>query len=83
MMHLVRLLLSGRNLVRNGEPIVRFEGEERDLLLSIRDGTWSFDDIMALADSLQTDIRDGLGACPLPQEPDLPAIDILLRELQP
>ena len=38
---------------------------------------------MALADSLQADIRDGLDACPLPPEPDLPAIDALLRKLQP
>ena len=83
MMHLVRLLLSGRNLVRNGEPIVRFEGEERERLLSIRDGAWSFDDIMALADSLQADIRAGLDACPLPPEPDFASIDNLLRELQP
>ena len=83
MMHLVRLLLSGRNLVRNGEPIVRFEGAERDRLLSIRDGAWSFGEIMALADSLQADIRDGIDACPLPPEPDLAAIDNLLRELQP
>ena len=83
MMHLVRLLLSGRNIVRNGEPIVRFDGAERDRLLSIRDGTWSFDDLMSLADSLQSDIRDGLAACPLPPEPDIAAIDALLRELQP
>ena len=69
----MRLLLSGRNLVRNGEPIIRFEGAERDRLLSIRDGAWSFDDIMALSDSLQAGIRGGLEACPLPPEPDLPA----------
>lgn len=83
MMHLVRLLLSGRNIVRNGEPIVRFEGAERDRLLSIRDGAWSFDEIMALAESLQADIRSAIDACPLPAEPDLAAIGNLLRELQP
>ena len=83
MMHLVRLLLSGRNIVRNGEPIVRFDGAERDRLLSIRDGAWAFDDIMVLADSLQADIRADLDACPLPPEPDLAAIDKILQELQP
>ena len=83
MMHLVRLLLSGRNIVRNGEPIVRFEGAERDRLLSIRDGKWSFDEIMSLADSLQADIRSGLDSCPLPPEPDRAAIDALLLDLQP
>ncbi len=83
MMHLVRLLLSGRNIVRNGEPIVRFEGAERDRLLSIRDGAWSFDEIMSLAESLQADIRSEIDACPFPPEPDLAAIDNLLRELQP
>ena len=38
MMHTVRLLLSGRSLMQNGHPIVRFEGEELALLLSIRRG---------------------------------------------
>ena len=75
--------LMRRNIVRNGEPIVRFEGAERDRLLSIRDGAWSFDEIMALAESLQADIRSEIDACPLPAEPDLAAIDNLLRELQP
>ena len=38
MMHLVRLLLSGENIVKTGEPIVRFGGERLETLLSIRRG---------------------------------------------
>ena len=35
MMHLVRLLLSGENIVKTGEPIVRFDGERLLLDLSL------------------------------------------------
>ena len=33
MMHTVRLLLSGRSLMQSGRPIVRFEGDQLELLL--------------------------------------------------
>ena len=35
MMHLTRLLFSGENIVKNGEPIGRFEGEKLETLLPI------------------------------------------------
>lgn len=83
MMHLIRLLQSGLNIVRHGAPIVRFEGAERDRLLAIRDGKWTFDEIMSFSDSLQADIRSEIDTSPLPPEPDIAAIDALLQELQP
>lgn len=57
MMHLTRLLLSGENIVKYGEPIVRFSGEKLDLLLSIRQGKWSFDMIMEHAKKIQLEIE--------------------------
>jgi hypothetical protein len=49
MMHTVRLLLSGKSLMEVGRPIVRFSGEQLALLMSIRNGKLSFDEIMAIA----------------------------------
>jgi hypothetical protein len=49
MMHTVRLLLSGKSLMEFGRPIVRFSGEQLDLLMSIRSGKRPFDEIMAIA----------------------------------
>ena len=55
MMHTVRLLLSGRSLMRSGAPIVRFAGEQLGLLMSIREGKLSFDQIMSIAQDILAD----------------------------
>jgi hypothetical protein len=52
MMHTVRLLLSARSILQSGEPIVRFEGEPLALLMSIREGRRSFEELMGIAEGL-------------------------------
>ena len=44
--HCVRLLLSGENILTNGEPIVRFEGEQLQYLKDIRAGKFEYSKIM-------------------------------------
>ena len=80
MMHLTRLLFSGESIVKNGEPIVRFEGEKLETLLSIRRGEWTFDEIMAHAEKIQTEIESGKGR--LPVESDKARIDALIAEVK-
>ena len=46
MMHCLRLLLSGENILRNGEPIVRFEGKDLEYLMSIRRGEMDYEQLM-------------------------------------
>ena len=65
MMHLTRLLFSGESIVKNGRPIVRFEGEQLQTLLSIRRGEWKFSDIIAHAEAIQARIIDGKGRLPV------------------
>ena len=79
MMHLTRLLFSGENIVKCGEPIVRFEGEKLATLLSIRRGEWTFDEIMAHAEKIQAEIESGKGC--LPVESDKARIDALIAEV--
>jgi len=55
MMHTVRLLLSGRSIMANGEPIVRFSGEPLALLMSIREAKLSFEEIMSIAQDILAD----------------------------
>jgi predicted nucleotidyltransferase len=55
MMHTVRLLLSGRALMETGQPIVRFSGEQLALLMSIREGKLSFDEVTAIAQAILAD----------------------------
>ena len=79
MMHLTRILFSGENIVKNGEPIVRFEGKKLETLLSIRRGEWTFDEIMAHAEKIQAEIESGKGR--LPVESDKARIDALIAEV--
>lgn len=79
MMHLTRLLFSGENIVRNGEPIIRFEGEKLKTLLSIRRGEWTFDEIMAHAEKIQSSIEAGKGNLPL--DCDRSKVEDLIREV--
>ncbi|UCH71810.1 MAG: nucleotidyltransferase domain-containing protein, partial [Thermoplasmatales archaeon] len=46
MTHCVRLLMSGENILRNGEPIVRFEGKQLEYLLNIRKGKLKYEAIV-------------------------------------
>lgn len=64
MMHLTRLLFSGENIVKHGEPLVRFEGEKLAMLLSIKRGEWTFDEIMANAEKIQCEIEAGKESLP-------------------
>ena len=79
MMHLVRLLLSGENIVMTGEPIVRFDGERLETLLSIRRGEWKFDEIMAFADEKKSVIEAGKGS--LPSDCDKAKVDELIASV--
>jgi len=55
MMHTLRLLLSGRSILQNGTPIVRFAGNDHELLMDIRAGKLNFDQIMEIANGVMAD----------------------------
>jgi uncharacterized protein len=81
MMHTVRLLLSGKSLMENGRPIVRFDGESLDLLMSVRAGKLRFEEIMELAQSILADCERLKHLSHLPEACDLSAASKLLRNL--
>jgi hypothetical protein len=81
MMHTVRLLLSGRSILENGAPIVRFQGESLNLLMAIRAGEMSFDQIMSMADGLVADCERLKASSALPETCDIARASQLLREL--
>jgi predicted nucleotidyltransferase len=81
MMHTVRLLLSGRAILERGEPIVRFEGEPLQLLLDIRAGKQTFEEILALAEGLIADCERLRAVSDLPEICDTTAASRLLRSL--
>lgn len=81
MMHTVRLLLSGRSLMESGKPIVRFEGEQLALLMSIREGRLSFDEIMAIAQDVLADCERLKAGADLPETCDTAQASALVRKV--
>jgi predicted nucleotidyltransferase len=76
-MHLLRLLLSGRHLVEHGEPLVDVS-EHRERLLAVRRGEVGWDEIEAWRTSLTTGMNAALATSPLPGEPDRALVEELL-----
>lgn len=80
-MHLLRLLISGRHLVRHGEPLVDV-GDHREMLLAVRRGELPWDEITRLRAALTADMDKALAATPLPAAPDRPRIEDWLISLR-
>lgn len=81
MMHTVRLLLSGRSLMQSGAPIVRFAGEQLALLISIREGKLSFEEIMSMAQDILADCGRLKATADLPDMCDIVEASALLRTI--
>jgi predicted nucleotidyltransferase len=81
MMHTVRLLLSGRSILQNGFPLVRFSGNDLQLLLDIRAGRLSFDQIMEIAIDVTADCERLKSSTNLPDTCDKQAATCLLRDV--
>jgi hypothetical protein len=76
-MHLVRLLLSGIALLRDGIVVVRVE-EHRDRLLAVRDGLVPWAEIDAWRLELHRDLDAAYATTRLPQRPDYEAANRFL-----
>jgi predicted nucleotidyltransferase len=81
MMHTVRLLLSGRSLMQTGLPIVRFSGHQLSLLMDIRSGKFSFDEILSVAEDILEDCERLKTSADLPDVCDAEKAGSLLREI--
>ncbi len=75
-MHLIRLLLMGREILR-GEGVV-VKRPDRDYLLSVRNGAFEYDEIVACSDNLVAELETLYDDAPLPEAPDVEKIDALL-----
>ena len=82
-MHLVRLLLSGIALLRDGVVVVRVE-DHRDRLLAIREGSVSWQEVDACRLELYADLDAAYASTRLPERPDYEAANrFLLRHAGP
>ncbi|MFE5723575.1 DNA polymerase beta superfamily protein [Streptomyces erythrochromogenes] len=78
-MHLLRLLLSCRDLLRTGLLSID-AGPYRDRLLAVRRGELGWDEVDAWMTRLQEETEKALAGTPLPEEPDRARVeDFLVR----
>ena len=77
--HCMRLLFSGINIMRHGEPIVRFEGEQLQLLRDIRNGKFSYEEVMTMVEEKMAEL-DGIETT-IPHSVNAKQLDKLYRDL--
>lgn len=80
-MHLLRLLLSGRHLVEHGQPLVHV-GDLRDRLLAVRRGEMGWPEIERWRAELTAEMDAAVERGPLPPEPDRRRVAALLYEVR-
>lgn len=80
-MHLIRLLLMARELLRDGECNV-YREQDRDFLLRIRAGSMTANEVQTLAEDLDRECLSLRDHSPLPEDPDRARIESILMEVQ-
>lgn len=78
-MHLVRLMHMAREILEHGKVIVK--RPDREELLAIRGGAWSYDRLIEWAEGQDAALDDIYKSSPLPHAPDRAALDRLCISL--
>ena len=82
MAHCMRLLLSGLNVVRNGEPLVRLSGKNLEDVMAIRTGQRTdYDAIMKDVEEKLEELRGAEKASTIPESVDNDKIEELYSEV--
>ena len=77
--HLIRLLRTGLEIL-NGKGLIVKRPDAQDLL-DIRDGAYSYDDLVKEAENLDAQLNEVYKASPLPDEPDTEAIERIYLDI--
>ncbi len=80
-MHLLRLLLAARTLLREGRLVVDV-GADRDRLLAVRRGECDWSGVERWRLALHAELDEALDATPLPAAPDGGTVDRWLRSVR-
>lgn len=81
MMHCCRLLISGKNILINGSPIVKFTGTELQFLKDIRANKYKYEDIMKYVEEQLVDLKKLYESSQLQYGTNIHKIDKLFKEL--
>jgi uncharacterized protein len=81
MMHTVRLLLSAENIAKNGEPIIRFTGDNLTFLKDIRSGSFEYDYIFKYAQDMEIELKELFEKSSLPWGCDMNYVNSLYKNM--
>jgi len=81
MMHCMRLLISGENILKEGFPIVKFTGKDRDYLIKIRAGEMKYEDIMNEINQKMLKLEELYNTSNIPHSVNVPKINELYEEI--
>lgn len=81
MMHCMRLLMSGENILENGSPLVRFSGVDLDYLMEIRGSKLPYEDLMAEVDKRMAGLQKLKDNSSLPDRVNQKKLNELYKEL--
>lgn len=79
-MHLIRLLITGQDILE-GRGINTHRPEEHQLLMGIRNGEYTFADVMEMAKEYQRRFAEAAEKTALPDAPDLERVEALMMDL--
>lgn len=80
MMHVFRLLLMAKEIAT--EKVIKVFRNDRDFLLSVKEGRFEYDELLDKADKLKMELPELYSKSSLPGEPDLDQINRLLVEIR-
>lgn len=80
LMHTIRLLEMAGEIAREG--VLRVRRPNRDFLLKIRSGDFSYEKLVTMAESLHSELKSTFAASPLPDAPDRKQVNELLVEIR-
>ena len=81
MSHCMRLMLSSKHILEEGYPIVRFEGEQRKMLMDMKKGEYTYEEIMEKVEKIQKEIEIALQKTHIPEEVDFVRLNALYKHL--
>ena len=82
LMHCLRLLMSGLSIIREGKPIVRFEGEQLEYLKNVRAGKFEYKELIDKAEEMIGELNSVTDASPLRTRPDIHKVNDLYRKIR-
>lgn len=81
--HIFRLLIQGEEILRHEDLSVRLKPVDRDFVKSVKAGTWTYDQIMELADDQNGRLDELYKTSTIQHSPDTGFVsDLLIRTIE-